>query len=157
MISRGPPLPSTPIGRSTPLHVVLAQLSFSTDIPREDFQRNPGSVWSGLLCTSFEDDDLFFDAEQDRTNNGSFTASILQARGGSNDTGNEPESQTGKATTTETCRNQMQWGIVSCGTGCCCRTKPRRCNVAIRTFGLTALAVQVESRRYNYRSFNAFS
>ena len=97
MITRGPPLPSTPIGRSTPLHVVLAQLSFSTDVPQEDVQRNPGSVWSGLLCTSFEDDDLFFDAEQDRVGIASSMSSLLETRGGSYDAMNESESQAGKA------------------------------------------------------------
>lgn len=95
MITRGPPLPSTPIGRSTPLHVVLAQLSFSTDVPQEDVQRNPGSVWSGLLCTSFEDDDLFFDAEQDRVGIASSMSSLLETRGGSYDAMNESESQAG--------------------------------------------------------------
>lgn len=85
MITRGPPLPSTPIGQSTSLHVVLAQLSFLTDVPQEDPQRNHGSIWSGLLCTGFEDDDvdLFFDAEQDRVGNGSSMTSLLEARGGS--------------------------------------------------------------------------
>jgi hypothetical protein len=101
MITRGPPLPSTPIGRSTPLHVVLAQLSFTTDIPRDDVQRNPGSVWSGLLCTSFEEDDLFFDAEQGRIGNGSSIGSLLEVRGGdTNDTGNGVASLAGKVNMT---------------------------------------------------------
>jgi hypothetical protein len=76
---------------SAAFHTVLSQLSFTTDIPtaEEDQSRTPGSVWNGLFCFSFEDDDLdlFFDAHQSlRTNrsDGSTTSplSVVEVRGG---------------------------------------------------------------------------
>lgn len=84
--------PGAPVGQaSAALHTVLSQLSFTTDIVEEDQSRKPGSVWNGLFCFSFEDDDidLFFDAHQSlRTYNessddcSSLVSVVEQIRGG---------------------------------------------------------------------------
>jgi hypothetical protein len=94
MIAMSHVAPGAPVGQtSAALHTVLSQLSFTTDIPaaEEDQSRTPGSVWNGLFCFSFEDDDLdlFFDAQQSlRTNksDGSVSSfSVLEVRGGDDD------------------------------------------------------------------------
>ncbi len=97
MITMGPPLPTSQSGPPAPLHTVLSQLSFATDIPPDELQlRNTGSVWSGLFCTSFDEDDtdLFFDAQETLIGDGSMD-SLVPIRGGHADETSGELSQAG--------------------------------------------------------------
>lgn len=111
MITMGPPLPTSQSGQSSSLHTVLSLLSFATDIPHDELNlRNTGSVWSGLFCTSFDDDDtdLFFDAQENLVGNSSTDLGII-LRGGYVDEATETISQIGEVTLALVASSTVDW------------------------------------------------